>query len=207
MNERLIRVQGQATVHAPPDKVVLSFDVSATDSSYVRAVQVLNEKVEQLRTELGKVGMARSDLKTTGFGVETKYRIVKRQNIFDHYEASHGLAVHLPMDRELLNRVLVAAAQSASQPEFRLSFRVKDEVPLRQQALQQAVAAAKQNAEILARSAGVSLGSLLRIEYGWNEVRIESEASYRLCDPSAGPDITPSDISAQESVALVWEMA
>lgn len=209
MNDRIIRVQGQATVKAIPDEAILSFTVSASDPNYGTAIGKMNELVDALRRDMERVGIDRSSLKTTRFNVETDYKTVNKREVFNCYVAVHGLAVHIPMDKEKLNRVLEAAAQSASQARFNLALGVKDQTPLRQKALEEAVAMASRNAQTLAQAASITLGQLLRIEYGWAEVRVSSGSQYTLSEQSCGvmaPDITPDDVEAEDSVTMVWEI-
>lgn len=117
------------------------------------------------------------------------------------------------MDKKLLNRVLRHVAQGHSGAEIRLTFSVKDKDGLRKRVLAEAVRTAKENAEALAAAAGMTLGKLQQIDYGWAEVRIYDREASMLCEgPSPAPpayeaDIEPEDVVAEDKVTLVYEMA
>ena len=58
------------------------------------------------------------------------------------------------------------------------------------------------------QAAGVQLGDILRIDYGWTEIRVSSE---RMMDYDAStaysmpmPDIEPDEIKAGDNVTVVW---
>src|ERR1051325_9892586 len=121
MNERLMRVQGTASVEAVADETILSFSLSAKDWAYEKAVRRLNELLEHLRTDLEAVAVQRTQLKTVRFRVETEYRKEKQNNVFDGYRAIHNLCLRLPMDREFLNRVLGSVARSTACAELRVA--------------------------------------------------------------------------------------
>ena len=102
---------------------------------------------------------------------------------------------------------MVQLAESLSQATFSIYFVVKDGNALRQRVLADAVARARENAETLAQAAGVQLGDILRIDYGWTEIRV----SERMMDYDSStaysmpmPDIEPDEIKAGDNVTVVW---
>lgn len=209
-DKRTLVVQGKGRVSADPDVVVLHFDVQGSDHSYSGAVEDLNARVENLRSGLETVGIERDSLKTTSFYVQAKHEYDDGKRVFRGYRADHDLKLRLPLDKGMLNRALRHAAESASEPEIRISFDISDREPLRQRALERAVENARENAETLARAAGVRLLSITRIEYGAMEVEVRSHRNeYVMSEMSMGasaPDITPSELDAQDSVTVVWEI-
>ena len=206
MNERIVRVQGAAKVQATPDEVRLEFTVKAKDHEYAVSVRKLDELVEGLRQDMENIGEPRTTLKTTAFRVDTVFRNVKTERVFEGYQAIHDLRLTLPIDRDRLNRVLQAVAKGASHAEFTINFRLKDDSLLRQQALAEAVGAAKQNAETLAKAAGTTLGRLMRIDYGWAELRVSESCNYKIDCSVAEGCFEPEDVVVQDSVTLVWEL-
>lgn len=76
----------------------------------------------------------------------------------------------------------------------------------------EAVRVAKKNAAALTAAAGVKLGKLQQIDYGWSEVRIYDREASVLCEgdsplPSCSEaDIEPEDVSAEDNVTLVYEI-
>ncbi len=226
---RTITVQGNGLVSAEPDQVVLRFDVTGFDPSYGAAVEELNRRVDALRRDLEDADIPRSALKTTRFNVRTKTKWVDAENggisartgrrrgrfgeegeeIFLGYVAEHDLKLTLPLDQELLNRAFARVAASASEPKVSISFDVEDRAALRQQVLRLAVEDACRSARTMAEAARVDLGEIARIDYGVLEVHVTSEL--RMYEMEAAPsmpapDITPSSLSAEDRVTVVWEI-
>jgi uncharacterized protein YggE len=207
----LMKVQGRGHVYVEPDMVTLSFDVESKAEDYGESVRDLNMRTGDLRGSMSASGLDKAELKTTAFSVrvETQYR--DGRHIFAGYVASHRLQIELPMNKKMLNKVLRHVARGHSGAEIRLTFSVKDKDALRKKVLAQAVETARRNAETLAAAAGVTLGKLVEMDYGWAEVQIYNREASMLCESmAAGPgydaDIEPEDVAAVDNVTLVFEI-
>jgi len=83
---------------------------------------------------------------------------------------------------------------------------------LKKLVLANAVQNAKENAEVLAKSSGVTLGKLQHIDYGYTEIHISERYSDMICydrvitDDMYDADIDPEDVVASDSVTLVYEI-
>ncbi len=156
-------------------------------------------------------GLERAELKTSSFNVRVETQYKGGQHVFAGYSASHTMQIELPMDKELLNKVFRHIAQGHGGAEIQVLFSVKDKGALRKKVLAQAVQTAKGNAETLASAAGVTLGKLLQLDYGWAEVRVYDRVANVTCESSAAMreydvDIEPEDVAAEDSVTLVYEI-
>jgi uncharacterized protein YggE len=209
---RVLKVQGKGRVSVEPDLTTLSFYVAVQARDYAECLRNLNASVEDLRAGMAESGLERAQLKTSAYNVHVETKRKGGQNIFVGYVASHTMQIELPMDKELLNKVFRHIAQGHSGAQIRLSFSVRDKDALRRKALAKAVEEARENARTLAEAAGVTLGELRRIDYGWTEVQVRS----RLANVMAGSlaeahepevDIEPEDVCAEDSVTLVFEIA
>lgn len=208
---KILKVQGQGNVTTEPDMVTLSFNVEAESMEYATCVNNLNQQTEDLRNNITTSGLKKKDLKTTSFNIRTKRRYVDEEYVFAGYAASHSLHIQLPMEKDLLNMVLCHIAEGHSGAEVSLNFSVKDQDSLRRKVLAHAVQDAKLNAEALASAAGVTLGGLRQIDYGWTEVRVHDMEVSFLCEsaprsPMYHADIEAADVQAQDSVTLVYEI-
>ena len=206
-----VKVQGKGRVSAEPDIVTLAFDIEAHHMQYGKSITHLNKRVNELRKNLAECGRDAVELKTSSFNVHVHTRYENKVSVFDGYMASHRLHIELPLKKELLNQVLHSVAKGLSGAEFRLNFSVKDQVGLRRMALANAVQEARANAEALAKAAGVKLGKLQQIEYGWGEVHfydhsmpVYSESADTM--PTQLADIEPDEVEASDNVTLVFEI-
>ena len=207
---RVLKVQGKARVNVEPDIVTISFEVEAKAKGYADCIGKLNTRIEELRGNVAATGLARANLKTTAFSIRVDTRYEDGQHHFVGYRASHNLHIELPVDKEFLNRVLRQIAQGHSGAEIKLTFSVKDKDGLRKRVLAEAVRAAKENAAALAAAAGITLGTLQQIDYGWAEVRIYDCEANMACGEALPSeyeaDIDPEDVGAEDSVTLVYEI-
>jgi len=208
---RSLKVQGKGRVYAEPDMVTLSFDVESKEKDYKKSVRNLNLRTEDLRKSMSASGLDKAELKTTSFSVRVDTKYEDGRHIFVGYIASHELEIDIPMDKDLLNKVLRQVAQGHSGAQIRLAFTVRDKDALRKKALTQAVQTARENAETLVAAAGVKLGKLEHIDYGWAEVHVYDRQASMLCERmAAGPaydaDIQPEDVAAVDNVTLVFEI-
>lgn len=207
----LVVVNGRGKASAEPDVTVLRFEVSVREKAYSASAKNLNERVEALRRDLESAGVERRLLKTTSFNVrrDSRYDEKKKKHIFLGFVASHGMRLELPMDRDFLNRAIGHVAESASETSLVISFEVSDKEGLRREALKNAVVEARRSAEILTREAGASLGDVLKMNYGFGDVRHRSgvmfDADYALSKST--PDIEPEEVDAEQSVTIEWSIS
>lgn len=207
---KLLKVIGKATVSTEPDIVTVSFRVRSQSKGYGLCLDGLNQQVNDLRGIILQAGLNDTQLKTTDFKVEVETEYKNNKRCFVGYVAKHYMRIELAMDKSLLNTLLNLVAKKHAGVEVSLDFSVKDQDALRRQVLDKAVQVAKENARILAKSAGVTLGSLVQIDYGWTEVRIQTQDVGMCCESVSGTlhaDIQPQDVEANDTVTLVYEIA
>ena len=96
--------------------------------------------------------------------------------------------------------------------EFQISFGVKDPNSHKQQLIENAIADAKKNALIIARSAEIKLKEILNINYSFSEVifRSDLDYNYNSCmmetTDDIMPDLNPDDIDVSESITVTWRI-
>ena len=95
------------------------------------------------------------------------------------------------------------------------SGRVRDTEAVRKQLIRNAVAAAKINAETISEAAGMTLGQIVTIEYGWSEARFGRETEDLFDLPtfcrdrsveSIGPVFLPNDLTTTDTVNVVYKI-
>lgn len=207
MKENIITVQGVGRLSIEPDTAVIRCKVSALNKSYTGANQEMNQRVDLLRQALTAEGFAKTDLKTTDFGMtrETKRNPKTDEYEFSGFNAAHALELRLPLDKARVNRVMEALLGSKAEAQVDIAFAVADPEPVRQRLLTAAVENARQRAETIARAAGTKLGKIAHISYGVAEVQIRQTESM-LCDSPAGPEIEAGNYTVQDSVTVTWEI-
>ena len=128
------------------------------------------------------------------------------------------MKVEFDSDNERLGKVLYALANNqAVQPEFRISYTVKDPEASKNQLLAEAVKDSQRKAAVLSEAAGVALKELQSIDYSWGEINFEVSPAEQLRaremvlssaveDGCFDMDIEPDDIEVADTVTVVWEI-
>ncbi len=209
-----ISVRGVGRLSVPPDRTVISFDISTMDMEYAKSANNLNERVATLRSRLKESGIDPRDLKTTSYGIDPHHewrgKDENRRQVFLGWITRHRMRLELPVDRELLNKAFVAIASEDVQSSLDVSFEVSDPGVLRTKILEEAARVACRNAGAIATAAGCKLGRALKIEYGWSEIHISrplySATPSLMADVMEAPDIEPEEIDASDSVTILFEL-
>ena len=214
MSHRLLTVKGSGQASLPPDYIEISLFLEAKAEQYEEVVLIAQTKLEQLRECLKAVGISTTDLKTTSFNLDTDYEQVKDENgnyvqVFRGYVIRHRLKLGFPLDNKKLGIVVQAISHCPSYAEFSIKYLLKDQNQLKALMLADAVKQATNQAQVLAKSANVTLGPIQTIDYGTVDLPFQPrEIMYNELDnySVALMDLQPEDITATETVTIVWEI-
>lgn len=214
--KRMLTVKGVGTIRVKPDVMVVEMRLSTLKPDYQETMRLAARAVEALQEAVREAGFAGRDLKTTAFTVNTSYdnyydRDGNYREKFTGYLCAQELKLEFAYDLDLLAKVLAAIARAPVNPQLQLRFTVKDKAAVQEKLLSAAAENARQKAKTLAAAAGVALGSLLRIDYNWNEVRLYSPTNVTLAEKlpaqaESVPEIEPDELTVSDTVTFVWEI-
>ena len=213
---RTIRVTGKGQIKVHPDMTRVRITLEGTYKDYAKTLKHCSRETEELRTLLAPFGFEGSDLKTLHFDVDTKYERYDENNIwkqrFVGYKYSHVMKVEFESDNDRLGKILYALGNSTLNPEFSISYTVKDPEAAKNELLGDAVRDAVAKAGVLADAAGLSLGDIQAVDYSWSEIDFEVHPMGRPQTTLAEENcidlnIEPDDIELQDTVTVVWEIA
>lgn len=220
---RTITVKGTGRASAAPDYVEISMRLQSQDLNYDQAMELATKQINELTDALVGIGFAKDDIKTTNFNVRTEYSNEKDKHgnwkrVFNGYVVSHNLKLAFDFDMKKLSAALAAVAGCTSHPQLSIAFTLKDPADIKDEMLRSASENAKSKAKVLCAASGVTLGTLLSIDYNWGEINIHSHTNYCLeedCMRGDAPlaraaksiDIVPEDINISDTVTFVWEIA
>jgi len=221
---RTIRVTGRAVLRVTPDQICIYLTLEGKDQNYELAVEKSAEKTRAVKESLAAAGFDPGEIRTTSFSIDPEYEGYEENGVwkqrFTGYRFNHGLKVLFDSDKEKLGQVFGALARCPAKPEFRVSYRVKDQEKAKAELIAKAVEDAKGKAKVLADASGVSLKEILSIDYSFSKIEMEtSMMNYARCEtPAAGKlldmqsskidiDVDPEDIEITDNVTLVWEIA
>ena len=211
MNEQSeIHIEGRGAVDAKPDGMSLLIKVSSLSHDYPEALSGLNQKVAATNTALLEAGVKALAV-TKAYVITEQWRnqYDEAKKKFLGHQATQALEVTIPLDRELLGRVIKGLALSDAKPSVSVDFVVRDMNAVMLLARQRAVEHANAIALDLAKSAGLQLGSVKSMAYKSQshlrnsslEVNLDSNIDYCL---DLTPDVNPDVVRGEESVSMVW---
>ena len=216
--ERTIRVTGKGNLKVHPDMTRVTIDITRVYREYSETLKRASMDTKALRILLSRFGFEHSDLKTVHFSVDTEMETYREDDVYKQrligYRYTHSTKIEVDSDNERRGKILYALAHSSLEPKFRLSYTVKDPEAVKNNLLSRAVKDAKEKAKILTAAADVELGEILSIDYSWREITFEAHPlqlieDKMLCsEPMASYDldIEPDDISASDTVTIIWEI-
>jgi uncharacterized protein YggE len=170
-NRRTISVQAQGKVQAIPDLATIRAEVTEEGKTLDPLSAEVRKRMASIMDRVKKEGIAEKDLQTEIFQIEPTYEQDKRGNPHrSGYRVTNRLAIRvhdLKRLGKLLSVVTEAGANSVLGPDFEIS----DPAQVERQALAKGMEEAKGKAQVLAQSAGATLGQVLSIQQnsamGW----------------------------------------
>ena len=94
-----INAEGVSQIKAVPDLVTIYFNVETKGTTSADATQKNSEIVDNLITNLVKLGLERKEIVTQNFNVYPDYSWVNGQRKEEGYRATHSIKVEISTDR------------------------------------------------------------------------------------------------------------
>jgi len=212
--QKTLRITGRGKVAASPDIIILSFDVECHEWEYEKAINKLNHKVNSLRETIESVGIDKTSLKTKDFRInkDTSWQKEEKKYVFNGFRATHDMELEVPLDNDLINKLILRLVENISNLDFKIAFGVKEPDKFKDILIQNAISQAKNSANIITKASGVKLGSILNIDYSFDELFVRSsnidfEMNESMCSmEDSMPDMQPDDIKLAETITLTWEI-
>ena len=131
---KTIRVTGKGQIKVHPDMTRVTIELEGTYKDYAKTLRRSSEDTEAIKDLLVPFGFERTDLKTLSFGVETEYESYQERRgdrteykrRFVGYKYTHRMKVEFESANDRLGKILYALAACPLDPEFSLSYTVKD---------------------------------------------------------------------------------
>ena len=214
---RIIRVTGKGQIKVKPDVTRITMTLNGIKKDYAKTLEFSVEDTEKLKSILKPFGFESTDVKTLRFDVDAEYESYQERNQYKRrfvgYKYEHVLKIEFDSDNKRLGKILYALAHAAIQPEFRISYTVKDPEASKNLLLGKAVEDAMAKADVLAKASGVSLKEIQSIDYSWGTINFEVEPTRNMAmcadecaEKSFDMDIEPDDIEVSDTVTIVWEI-
>lgn len=165
-----ITVVGKGSVSLPPDKMKMTFTVSALDLDIAVAKRRFKEYSATLAMTLAKVGVATNEILTSGMQMENVKEYENSSMVFKGFRFSEDYTFVARLDRARMERLYTSLVNSKCVEELAFWFELFDSEAPRQAARALAVENAREIADGIAKAAGVSLGEIEEITYDFADI-------------------------------------
>ncbi len=200
-DDRLLVVQGSASVSVQADYAVLSIGVQ-TSSGSVDSAQLANAATMNVVIDAIKgCGVQDADVVTSSFNIydTTSWN----ENEKTAYRMENILSVTIrALDKA--GKIIDVATQAGANILNGISFHSTERNEAYKKALKRAVDDAQEKADVLASACGKKLGRLVKIETGSDYYAYAGANNYYKMDAAADTSIISGDISVSASVTLTY---
>lgn len=159
-------VSSHAETKITPDRATVHISVQTRAANAAAAASENAQIQQRVFAALRALGIRDEHISTTGYNVQPEYRHEPNRNprVIGYVVTNTVVADLQRVD--LVGRVLDAALGAGANLITGLNFYASNTEAARREALQKAIANARLDAEVMARAAGGSLGSLLEASVG-----------------------------------------
>lgn len=201
----MITVTGTGTVEAAPDIATLMIGVTTQAETAAAALGDNTAALGAVLSRLTAAGIAARDMQTSNLSINPNWTgYDSSAPVISGFVASNQLTVTV-RDLATLGEVLDAAVQDGANTLNGLTFAVAEPKPLLDEARKQAVADARDRAELLAVAAGVKLGRVVSITE--TVVSGPPMPMYRAEMSAAPVPVMGGEVGMSASVTIFYEIA
>jgi len=204
----VIVVNGNAEVEAVPDEATVRLGIVRQSPTAQSAQEQASSVAQEILNAIGKLGIAPQRIRTSRLTLSPVYtpqrgdsreppRIVA-------YTASNFVSIDIDKLAQVGSVIDAGLNAGANQLEG-VQFRLKNDLPARQQALKQAVTEARQKAETIAEALSLRLGAVVDVSENGVSVVPLAEASFveaRTAGFSALTPVSPGQLQVHANVVV-----
>ncbi|GJL64411.1 MAG: hypothetical protein NPIRA04_30650 [Nitrospirales bacterium] len=216
-----LTVSEEGTVQTEPDKAVISLSVE-TAGEVLEEVQDENRKrMKKVMDRLEKLGIKPERMQTSSLSITPQYppRLRRQSNPSPMpeipkiigYTVMNTLTVEV-WDLPIVGRVVDSALQAGANRFSHITWALRDERPLKQEALKLAARNAREKSQALAQALNVQLTRILAVTEGGPSTlprrTTRGRAMMSMATDNAGSTpVTPGELTIHASVTLVYEIS
>lgn len=206
--KRTINVSGQAKVSASPDIAYINLGVITEDKDAKAAQKANAAAMDKVIAAIRTTGVKDDDIKTVNYSINPKYDYNKNSGVSTivGYSVNNSVSVTV-RDLTKTGNIIDAAADSGVNVSSNISFDLSDYEQYYNDALKNAVLAAKTKAGTVAAALGVTLKAPVTVSEGGGYSPLRNYATYDMKADLAGAStpIQPGSLEITANVSIVYE--
>lgn len=205
-----ISVQGEGKVEAVPDEAIVRFGVTSEEKSLQKAYQKNTDKMNSVILAVKEIGVESGDIKSSSYNVtpvyprdEKGYQIPGKPATFQVSQQIVVKARDTSKLGEIIDKVIAAGTNTFSGIQF-TSSKMEE---LEEEAKVNAAKDAKEKAELIAKSLGVKVGKVLRVDgLSVQPYPVSGVRAYQSAAMAAPPQIEAGTMEVTASCNVVYEI-
>lgn len=207
-NKKTINVSGQARVSVAPDFATINLGVVTEDKDAKAAQQANAAAMEKVIASIKASGIKEADIQTVNYSINPKYDYNKEtgESSIIGYSVRNSVNVTV-RDLKKTGSIIDAAAQSGANISSSITFGLSNYEEAYNEALKNAVLAAKAKANTIAEALGVKLIAPVTVSEGYGYSPLSNYAVYdmKMTDSVAKTPVQAGSIEITANVSIVYE--
>jgi uncharacterized protein YggE len=207
-------VSGNAQVEATPDEATVRLGFVRQEPTAQAAQDQANRVAQSILAEIAKLGIPASQIRTSRLTLTPIYAPGPRSDSRDapriaSYSASNHVSVELT-NLAQVGPVIDAGLRAGANQVDGIQFRLKDDLPVREQALKKAVAEARRKAETMAEALNVRLLGVQEVSESGSSIMPRGEGggfATMAAREVAPTPVSPGQIEVNVSVTVKYLIA
>ncbi len=203
----ILQLSATGEVRATPDSAEIGAGVVTTAAEASAAMATNSASMDKVIAALKKAGIADRDIQTSGLSLQPQFRYEQnREPILTGFRASNQVRVTI-RDARATGKVIDALVGAGANQIDGPTFKVMSPEPLLDKARQQAVATARQRAELYAAAAGMKVRRITLISEGSSvEPPMPMPRMAMAAGAAAAPPVQVGESALSVTVSMAFEL-
>ncbi len=200
-----VTASGSGESVAAPDVAEMYFGVTVQSDEAGDALSKANAIAEEVAAAVKGAGVASEDIQTANVSVYPEQSYSGDKPVITGYRASIQVRAKI-RDIEKIGDVIGAASEAGANEIGGPSFMLDDDADVRNEAIELAIADARERAEVMAKAAGKDLGEIISVSETGLSTPIYYRAAAESMDAAGSVAIEPGQLDITASVTVVFEL-
>jgi len=206
-------VSGNAQAEATPDEATVRLGIVRQETTAQAAQDQANRVAQAILSEIAKLGIPATQIRTSRLSLTPIYAPGPRSDSREapriaSYSASNQVSIEVT-NLTQIGPIIDAGLRAGSNQVDGILFRLKDDLPLREQALKKAVAEARRKAETMAEALNVRILGIQEVSETGSSVIPRGEGGFvtMAARETAPTPVSPGQVEVNASVTVKYLIA
>jgi uncharacterized protein YggE len=200
-------VNGNSEVLAQPDEAVVRLGIVKQANVAEAVQQQANQVAQEILKAIAGVGVMSKDIQTSRLVLSPVYNGRDAERRIVSYNATNTVSVRVD-NLSIVGSVIDAGLKAGANQLEGVQFRLKNDLPSREQALKEAVQEARGKAQAMADALHVNLAEVLEATEGGVTVspRVQAFQAVAGAGPATPTPVSPGEIEVRANVTLRYRI-